>query len=190
MRARSRVSQVAIWGCSGDVTAVINRVKQLPAPCEQPRRRSDSGLAPDGCPDRLRRRIGDAMSGASEHTASLGRHLAVWRQAPVTHRAALPCAAGRMDAFLIPPTTRWRAPAAQQCRPEAAAAAAPPAGFRGVSAEQDSRFANKEKKLLKVCRCDSTSCDNRNSCWPRCHRGLHDSSLKLLSPAATRACRP
>lgn len=27
----------------------------------------------------------------------------------------------------------------------------PPAGFRGVSAEQDSRFANKEKKLLKVC---------------------------------------
>jgi hypothetical protein len=29
------------------------------------------------------------------------------------------------------------------------------AGFRGVSAEQDSRFANKEKKLLKACSSNS-----------------------------------
>lgn len=28
-----------------------------------------------------------------------------------------------------------------------------PAGFRGVSAEQDSRFVNKEKKLMKVRGC-------------------------------------
>lgn len=35
-------------------------------------------------------------------------------------------------------------------RSTTAAAAYRSAGFRGVSAEQDSRFGNKEKKLMKV----------------------------------------
>lgn len=50
--------------------------------------------------------------------------------------------------------TRQRAPApgrtARSRLLNASRSCCPSAGFRGVSAEQDSRFANKEKKLIKA----------------------------------------
>lgn len=59
--------------------------------------------------------------------------------------AGIPCAECNLQQGKVLATALADAPAA--C---ASAAFAARSGFRGVSAEQDSRFANKEKKLIKV----------------------------------------